>query len=480
MELQINDFAFGGNGVGKIVGIDGADGANLAAIKEEFGGLVVFVERVIPGDKVEVSLTRIKKSFCEARLEKIITPSKLRIEARCKHFGLCGGCSLQCMEYGEQLKWKEKIVRDSLERIGEISAPPIAPIIGSESPWFYRNKMEYSFGEEFRRPGEAKLSAAESLKLGLHPAKSFRDVFNLEECFLESELSAQIAVEVRQWAILRKIQPYDPRTNAGVLRNLMVREGKNTNEIMVILFTNGEDFPNEKDFAKLIAEKFPAVTSVYRTAVVIKKGHKTTTKEFHLAGKKTLTETLTVKKSDGKNVTLKFEILPQAFFQPNTKGAQLLYETALNFADPQGTETIYDLFCGTGTIGMFAASRAEKVIGIELNASAVENARKNAEQNDIKNIAFLCGDVDKMLPELKGKADIIITDPPRCGIFPKTLQKILELRPAKWVYVSCNPTTLARDLKEAIAAGYTLKKVQPVDMFPHTYHVETVCELSIV
>ncbi len=449
MELQITDFAFGGAGVGKMD-----------------GDLVIFVERVIPGDKVEVSLTRIKKNFCEARLERIITPSPLRIKARCKHFGLCGGCSLQCMDYDEQLKWKEKIVRDSLERIGEIKNPPIAPIIGSESPWFYRNKMEYSFGE--------------GLKLGLHPAKSYKDVFNLEECFLESELSAQIAVAVREWAISRKIQPYDPRVNTGVLRNLMVREGKNTSEIMVILFTNGQDFPNQKDFAKLIGEKFPAVTSVYRTAVVIKKGHKTAIEEFHLSGKKTLMETLTVKQSDGKNATLKFEILPQAFFQPNTKGAQILYETALNFAGSEGTETIYDLFCGTGTIGMFAASRAEKVIGIELNASAVENARKNAEQNGIKNIAFLCGDIDKMLPELKGKADIIITDPPRCGIFPKTLQKILELRPAKWVYVSCNPTTLARDLKEAITAGYKLKRVQPVDMFPHTYHVETVCELSII
>lgn len=461
--IEITDLAFGGAGIGKIPDASG-----------EHGDFVVFVERVIPGDKIEASLTRIKKSFAEARLQRIVTPSPLRVAARCRHFGMCGGCSYQCMDYAEQLKWKEKMVKDSLERIGEIKNPPVLPIIGSESPWFYRNKMEYSFGA-----GNGDGTGNGALTLGLHPAGNFRAVFNLEECFLESTTSAQIVSEVRAWAIANKIAPYDPRPNQGILRNLVIREGKNTNELMVNLFTNGREFKYEKDFAKLIAEKFPSATSVYRTAVTIERGHKTVVEEFHLAGKKTLTETLQIKKSDGKKVKLEFEILPQAFFQPNTKGAQILYETALNFADPQGTETIYDLFCGTGTIGMFMASKAKEVYGIELNSSAVENARKNATQNKIKNIEFICGDVDKMLSSLKGKVNIIVTDPPRAGIMQKTLQKIIELRPSKWIYVSCNPTTLARDLKDAMMAGYKLQKAQPVDMFPHTYHVETVCLLTL-
>jgi len=456
ISLKIVDLAFGGVGIGKYTMPDGS------------GEIVVFVEKVVPGDEVLVSLTRIKKQFLEARLIKIVNPSPERIAGRCKHFGVCGGCRWQFLDYKNQLKWKEKIVRDSLERIGEIANPPVEKIIGMKSPWFYRNKMEYSFGAD-----------ANGLKLGFHPAKNFRDVFDLSECFLESEVSAQIAVKVKEWAVSRKITAYDPRVNEGILRNLIVREGKNTNEIMVNLFTNGKDFAQHNDFKRLILENFPGVTSLYRTSVTIKRGNKTKVEEFHLEGNKTITETLKVAMEGGKDVTLKFDISPSAFFQPNTIGAQILYETVLNFANPTGTETVYDLFCGTGTIGMFLASGVKNVVGIELNESAVQSAKVNAVQNSIKNMEFICGDVDEMLPKLKGKADIIITDPPRSGIFPKTLQKILELKPAKWIYVSCNPTTRAGDLKEAIKAGYKLKRAQPVDMFPHTYHIETVCELTL-
>ncbi len=445
VELEITDLAFGGVGVAKI--------------KTDEGELAVFVERCVPGDKVSARFTKIKKQYAEARLEKMVTPSKDRIAPRCKHFGVCGGCSLQFLSYENQLKWKQKMVVDALERIGGIKDIAVDAILGCESPWFYRNKMEYSFGSD--------------ATLGLHPSKNYKEVFDLEECFLESPRSVEIALAVEKWAKEKHLSGFDPRSGKGMLKNLVVREGKNTDEIMVNLVTAGEDFPLEKDFANLVTEKFPEVTSCYRTAVTVRRGYRTVVQEFLLSGKPALMETLTV-----QNITLRFEIHPQAFFQPNTKQAQILYGKILEFAQSKSDETALDLFCGTGTIGIFLAKTGCRVTGIELSKDAIENALANARTNGIENIEFLCGDIEKFLLTAP-KTSLLITDPPRAGIAQKSLEKIIALKIPKWIYVSCNPATLARDLKIICeTGGYRLKKVQPVDMFPHTYHIETVCLLE--
>lgn len=457
IEVPISDFAFGGVGVGKI--------------KVGDGDFVVFVEGVIAGDIVDARLTKIKKQFAEAKFESFVKKSADRIAPRCKHFGYCGGCSLQFYDYAKQLEWKAKVVADSLARIGGFKDLKIEPIIGCDSPWFYRNKMEYSFGFDNHKP---------ELNLGLHPTGRYQYVFDLEECFLESENSVKILRAVKDWVREKKLSGHDPRTSKGVLKNLVVKEGKNTNETMVNLVTNGKTFALEKEFKDWILGKFPFITSLYRTAVVVERGHKTTIEEFLLAGKEALTETLTVKIGK-KTITLNFEIHPQAFFQPNTKQAEILYGKVLEFADPKAEDTILDLFCGTGTIGMFFAKTGARVIGIELSPDAIENAKNNAKTNGIENIQFYCNDITKFFEikpqSLLPRPSILITDPPRAGIANSALEKILKLNAKKWVYVSCNPTTLARDLKIACENGYKIERVQPVDMFPQTYHIETVCLL---
>lgn len=454
---MIADLAFGGVGVGKIKTDEGSD-------------FVIFVEGVVPGDEAKVILKRVKKNYAEAKLLEVIKPSAARITPRCRHFGICGGCSLQFLSYRDQLNWKEKMVRDALEKIGGFSQPPLEQIVGCSDPWFYRNKMEYSFSEPYLPRGQV------GQKLGLHEKKSFSRIFDLQECFLQSPLSVEILYKVRDWAREKNLKAYDPRYGTGILKNLVVREGKNTGEVMVNLLTNGRDFSFDKEFVELICAAFPQVTSLFRTAVTVRKGFRTVVEEIHLAGKKSLAETLTV----GEN-TLHFEIAPQAFFQPNSLQAQLLYGKVLESAAPKKQDTVLDLFCGTGTIGMFFASHVRQVSGMEINTSAIESARANASNNSIKNIEFLCRDISNFLsPQPSGlNPSILITDPPRAGLTPHALLKILALKVPRWIYVSCNPTTLARDLKIICENGYRLEKAQPVDMFPQTYHVESVALLTL-
>lgn len=462
IDVLVHDLAFGGEAVGKMI----EDGKP--------GEYIIFIDgATLPGETVTVALDKIKKNFAHGRLVSVKAPASERITPRCKHFGVCGGCSLQHMPYEVQLKWKEKMVRDALEKIGGLQNLEIAPIIGCATPWFYRNKMEYSIDSD--RDGK--------VVIGLHPKKSFREVFDLQECFLESELSVRIAKRVEQWANEKKISSYHFGRNAGLLRNLAVREGKNTGEVLVNLMTNGDDFPKETELVEIFKKEFPEVTTFYRTSIIVKKGFRTAMNEKLLYGKPALTETLTVQTKNGLQ-KLTFDILPQAFFQPNSLQAQKLYETVLNFGSG---EKVMDLFCGTGTIGMFFAKTGSQVLGVDLNESAIINARENASANGLKNIEFVAKDVNKFFdgpassPHTPNPIPytLLVTDPPRNGIDPKPLEAILKMRIPHWVYVSCNPTTLARDLKIATEAGYVIEKVQPVDMFPQTYHVETVVKLAI-
>ncbi len=460
VQVKIKDIAFGGNAVGNLYG----DEFN----SDELSKLVVFVEGgALIGEIVEVSLTRIKKSFLEARLVNIIEASLERTTPRCKHYSVCGGCSLQHVPYESQLAIKDRFVRDALTKIGGFERDYIEsikqPIIGCESPWYYRNKSEFTFEDE---------------AAGFHPSANYKQVFNVEECFLQSELAIEILDAVRTWAKEKNVSTYSWKTHDGFIKNLVVREGKNTGDVLVNLITTTDSPHYDADFTSMIQSKFKQITSIYRTAVLVKRGFKTVTEEKHLFGKKVLTEKLIV---NGKS--LEFDILPHAFFQTNSKQAERLYETTVAFAQPESNDHVLDLFCGTGTIGMFCALTGCKVTGIDVSDSAIINAKKNAEHNCMKNIEFHVGDTGKQiskLNEVAKSATVLITDPPRSGIDPKTLEKLIALNISRWVYVSCNPATLARDLKIIVNSQlsngkkYKLTKVQPVDMFPQTFHVETV------
>ncbi len=419
IKVKIEKIAFGGKGMG------------------HYDERIIFVNDTVPGDLVECSFTRIKTNFFEAKLQKIIKPSDLRIKPRCKHFRECGGCSWKYLPYKEQLKLKENHVKEILEHIGGFKNAEVKPIIDCDDPWFYRNKMEFGFYKK---------------KVGLHPKVYRYEVFDLKECFLENKEIPRILKKIR-----KIIQP-------GFV-SITIRESKNNNERLINLTYTESRIDREK-FINLIK---PFATSIYLTKKIAIKGQKTKFIEEHLFGKKTLTEEL---------CALKFEILPGAFFQPNTLQAEKLYKKAAELSEIGPKDTVLDLFCGTGTIGMTIAKKANKVYGIDTNESAIVNAKQNAKNNSIKNIQFIAGDAYKKVKELNLKADIVIVDPPRCGLNQKLCEKLIEIKPKTIIYISCNPTTQARDLKLLSDSGYKLNLMQPIDMAPHTYHIETVAKLT--
>lgn len=451
LELTVESLAFGGEGV--------------ARVQSEEKPLVVFVEDVVPGDVAQVKIGRKKKNYATGYLEKIVKPSTDRIKPRCKHFGPaavgCGGCVWQFMDVQTQRRIKEQQVRDAMTRIGGFSDEVVQPILGG-SAWHYRNKMEFSFG---RNPDGR-------LNLGLHLKRRHYDVVELTECYLIEPFAGELVGFVRDF--FRKFEnerKFDPEL---VLKTFTVRVGKNTGEVMMMLCAeNGRENFMEGFRDALVpfcsGKKIP-LTSLYFLHRTNVKGQANTMDETLLHGSPVIRETLQL--PDGH--MLQFEISPQAFFQPNTEMAQVLYAKTLEAAGLTGRETVFDLYCGTGTIGLFCASKAGKVYGVELNGSAVENAKSNAQLNGIANAEFLVGDVQEILPAFKEPPDVVLVDPPRNGLMPKVVQSVLDFGPKKIVYVSCNPTSLARDAGLLAAGGYRLEYVQPVDQFPQTYHIENV------
>lgn len=440
IELKIDDLVFGGRGIGQL------------------DGWKVFVADTVPGDVVRARLMKIKKGYGEARLMEVLEPSSLRTAARCKHFVTCGGCKWQFLPYAEQVNFKESQIRDIVERLAELPSEKVLTILPCSEPWFYRNKMELSFGE-----------GNDGAMLGFYPPGYHYEVFDLEECHLMAPWMAEIAARVREFAHKYDLSEYNSRTNEGLLRNLILREGKNTGEVMVNLVTSSELFDYADEFTALFAD-YERVTSLYWTTVHQVKGQKTWREEKLLAGKEVLTEALMLE--DGSR--LEFDIRPQAFFQTNTLQAQVLYSEVLAAAGLTGKETVFDLYCGTGTIGLFCAHKAKHVYGIEVNESAVENARSNAAHNKIENASFFLGTVESQLANLEAAPDVVIVDPPRSGLGEKVVQKTAAFGAARIVYVSCNPTTMARDLAWFAELGYETQQIRPVDMFPHTHHVECV------
>ncbi|MFC1655851.1 23S rRNA (uracil(1939)-C(5))-methyltransferase RlmD [Patescibacteria group bacterium] len=456
ISLSIEKLAYGGAGIGYLQ-IDDKK-------------LVVFVEGTLPQDEVTAKLKKIKPNYIEAELDEVTKESPLRVKPRCPHFDVCGGCSLQTLSYEEQLLSKELQVKESLEHIGGFVEPPMKKIIGCKDPWFYRNKMEFSFGTRDIDDDE--------VTVGLHPKHRRYDVFQVKTCFLETNDIGNLMTTVQKFVRKHKLTPYHFKSNTGLLRSITVREGKRTGKRLVNLLTSGEPFEQTDEFLKILTEDakkngYKEATSVYLTQQVIQKGRRTEFKEILLHGEKPLLETMILE--DGSK--LDFEILPMAFFQPNTLQAEILYDTALRLGDVSKKDIVFDLFCGTGTIGLFCAHKAKQVFGVDLNKNAIENAQNNAKTNNIKNVEFAVGDALKIVSERTEKPDIVIVDPPRNGLGEKLCEHLLEIKAPQIIYVSCNPTTLARDLKQLCEEAYTLETVQPVDMFPHTYHIETVCKL---
>ncbi len=442
LDLRIDSLAFGGNGVARL------------------DGYVVFVRRGLPGDRVRARVTKVKRSHAEALALEVLEPGPQRVEAPCPHFGACGGCRFQDFAYEAQLEAKQAQIEDSLRRLGGIAEPPVGPIVPSASVYGYRNKLEYSFTQTEAGPA-----------LGFHAAGRWDQVLPIEVCLLTTDVGNTIRDTVQTWAREEGLPAYGQADNTGYLRHLVVREGRNTGQALVQLVTaEGERF--DRDYLIETLRKIPEVKSIH-WAVNDTPAEVTNLPSLLLWGEEAIEEEL---------LGLRFRVRPNAFLQTNTEMAETLYRLAIEAAGLTGTETVYDLYCGTGTMALAMAAHALSVWGVEISEESVACALENAELNGISNAAFFAGNVGQSLEELRGRAgepDVVVVDPPRAGLAGKALKRVGETGAPRLVYVSCNPTTLAGDLKVLLGEyGYTLQQVTPVDMFPHTPHVESVSLLT--
>lgn len=448
-----------------------AEGNAIAKIDD----IVLFVEGVIPGDVVNVQITRKRKRYYEGRVLEIVTPSKDRLPAFCKHFGTCGGCKWQILPYEKQLFYKEKQAKDQLERIGHVSIEEFLPILGSGCKEYYRNKLEFTFSNKrWITADEVKTNAeiTDSNALGFHVPRLFDKVVDIEHCHLQGDPSNQIRNFIREFALAHNYTFFDIRNHAGLLRNLIIRTSTNGECMVIVVFYEKQD---EQINALLTAlhEQFPQITSLLY--IINQKANDTIGDQEVLTfyGKDFIIEEME---------NLQFKVGPKSFYQTNSKQAYELYKIAREFAQLTGNELVYDLYTGTGTIANFVARNAKQVIGIEYVPEAIEDAKINSQLNNITNTLFYAGDMKDILNDAfiakHGKPDVIITDPPRAGMHEDVVETILRAMPKRIVYVSCNPATQARDL-QALSTAYTIKKSRAVDMFPHTQHVENVVLLEI-
>ncbi len=443
LELTIDSLAYGGNGVARL------------------DGFVLFVRRGLPGDTVRVRVTRVKRGFAEALATEVLSPGPQRVEAPCTHFGVCGGCRFQDLAYEAQAQAKADQVRDALVRIGGVAEPPLEPIVPADSLFGYRNKLEYSFTQTERGPA-----------LGFHEAGRWDQVLELERCLLATDLGNTIREAARDWAQDEGLPPYDQAQQRGFLRHLVVREARNTGQVLVQLVTAPGDLPGADRLVRAL-RALPEVRSIH-WAVNDSPAEVTNLPTMLLWGEEAIEEEL---------CGLRFRVRPSSFLQTNTAMAERLYELAIEYAALTGSETVYDLYCGIGTIGLCMAARALTVWGVEVSEESVACAIENATLNGIGNAAFFAGEVGHSVDDLRdraGRPDVVVVDPPRAGLSGKALRGVARLEASRLVYVSCNPATLAGNVKELVGGwGYRLERARPVDMFPHTPHVETVALLSL-
>lgn len=446
-----------------------AEGKSVA----HYEGKVVFIPKVAPGDVVDVKITRGKSSFMEGEAIKFHHYSPERVVPFCEHFGVCGGCKWQHINYKTQLSFKRQQVVDQFQRIAKVPVPEVKPIIGSSSTQYYRNKLDFTFSDN-RWLTRDEIDSGEEFErnaLGFHVPKRFDKIVDIQHCYLQGGASNDIRNQLRNFALENDISFYNIKEQKGILRNLIIRT-TSTGEIMVIV-QFGEDAPEAiKKTMRFLQETFPQVTSLLYV-VNLKKNETFNDLEITtFAGKDAITE-----KMEG----LEFRIGPKSFYQTNSEQAYQLYKVARDFADLCGDEVVYDLYTGTGTIANFIAKNAKQVIGIDYVEAAIEDARLNSKVNDLSNTLFYAGDMKDVLQEeflsQHASPDVIITDPPRAGMHEEVIKMLLKLAAPKIVYVSCNPATQARDVA-LLTEEYLVKKIQPVDMFPQTYHVENVVLLS--
>lgn len=450
-----------------------AEGKAVAKVND----LVIFVPYVVPGDVVDLQVKRKKNHYAEAVAVKLHEKSPMRVEPFCEHYGVCGGCKWQCLAYADQIRYKQKQVYDNLTRIGKIELPEISPIIGSEKTMYYRNKLEFTFSNKrWLTEEEVKqdVKYEQMNAVGFHIPGAFDKVLAIEKCWLQDDISNQIRNAIRDYAYEHQYAFFNLRTQEGMLRNMMVRTSS-TGELMVLLqckIVNDEELEKMKELLQFVADKFPQITSLL---YVVNNKCNDTIGDLDVCvfkGKDHIFEEM-----EG----LRFKVGPKSFYQTNSEQAYNLYKVARDFAGLTGNELVYDLYTGTGTIANFVSRQAKKVIGIEYVPEAIEDAKVNSELNGIKNTLFYAGDMKDILTEdfirTHGRPDVIITDPPRAGMLGDVIQVILAAEPECIVYVSCNPATQARDL-QLLDVKYKVKAVQPVDMFPHTHHVENVVLLE--
>ena len=434
LELVVESLAHGGRGVARS------------------GGYVLFVQGAIPGDRVRARVFKRKRSFGEARVTELIEPAPDRIEPRAPH----PGAPWQVLPYERQLEEKRSQVLDALERLGGFDQAPVEPIVPAVEQWRYRNKLEYSFGTD----------PDGRLVLGFHPPGNWREVVDVDEDILASEAIDAVRRRVRDWAEQEGLSAHERDTHAGFLRNLVVREGRRTGQLQVRLVTSPGDF-RAAHFAEAADAHNVLWTRSAGLAEVTRDGETEV-----LAGDGTIEERIGA---------LRFRVSPEAFFQTNTEMADRLYAVAAEFAGLTGSERVFDLFCGIGTIGLSLAGQAREIWGVEIVEHAVADAIANAELNGIENAQFFAGDIRtaaRPLVERAGQPDVVVVDPPRAGLSQKIVRRIAEMEPRRIVYVSCNPTTLAPNARQLVEAGWSLERVQPVDMFPQTPHIECVALLS--
>ncbi|MBO4454738.1 MAG: 23S rRNA (uracil(1939)-C(5))-methyltransferase RlmD [Paludibacteraceae bacterium] len=456
-----------------------AEGKALVRIND----IVTFVPNCVPGDVVDLQVTKKKHSFMEARVVRVVKPSPIRCEARCKHFGVCGGCKWQILPYEEQLKYKQQQIVDNLTRIGKIELPKISPILGSRHIYEYRNKLEFTCADRKWFPWEV-IEAAGGLDridtaygLGFHIPNCFDKVLDIEECHLMPEINNRIRNGIRNYARENGLTFYNEHTHEGLLRTLILRNNHRGELMLIVVFgekvmTKGRMDEGAKGLLEWLHTEFPEIISLLYVEN-LKMNDTIGDQDV----KSYFGQDYIIEEMEG----LQFKVGPKSFYQTNTEQAYELYKVARGFAQLSGNELVYDLYTGTGTIANFVARQARQVIGIEYVPEAIEDAKVNSKINEIQNTLFFAGDMKDILNdafvEKYGRPDVIITDPPRAGMHEDVVNVILNAEPKRIVYVSCNPATQARDL-QLLDTKYRVSKVQPVDMFPHTQHVENVVQLE--
>ncbi len=471
LELDIVGYAFEGKGLAKIIKevqtLDEADAKKY----------VVFVDKTYPGDKVIAGIGKIRKSYAEAKVKELLIKSTLRTKASCSHFGVCGGCKAQDLQYEHQTRFKEEQVKDLFERLGGLKDFEMLPIVAADKQYFYRNKLEYSFARK-RWLTENEIGSMQEIPdrdfaLGFHIPGMFDKVMNITECHLQSEISNGILNLTRTFFKERDSQIYSTQDHLGFLRNLVIKQSQKTNDLMVNLVVAEEDASIFEEYKNALLQSYPNITTIIFN--INKKKAQVALGDYEIVyhGPGLIFDKIGEKK---------YRISANSFFQTNTLQAQKLYDVALEFASFEGWETVYDLYSGAGTIPIYIAQRVKQIYGFESVEPAIKDAQVNIELNEINNFEPILADLNKsFLPLLEekniAKPDVIIADPPRSGMHPKTVNDILELAPQKIVYISCNPATQARDISLLTQNDYKLVKIRPVDMFPHTYHIENVALL---